>query len=488
MHFVAALDSVEAMRAVLCLFEGVATGAADGYARMSGRPAATLLHLGPGLANGLANLHNARRAESPVINIVGDHASYHLQYDAPLTSDIAGFARPVSHWIHRSPSSQAVAADGARAVQAARSAPGKIATLILPADTAWNPADGIAPALPDVPTALASDARVDQVAAALQQASAPVLLARGAPLFGEGLTAMGQVAKRTNARLMCDTFAPRVRVGAGVVPVERIPYFGEQIAETFAKTDLLVLVGTAEPVSFFAYPGKPSECLPAGCRVLHLAHPHEDGSDALHRLADALGASGLQPDTAPRQIAELSNGKFNQVAVAAALVNCLPENAIIVDEAATNGGAPKAFTATGEPHDLLSLTGGSIGMGLPLAIGAAVAEPSRKVVCLHGDGGAMYTVQSLWTMAREALDIVVVIFANRSYKILNVELARVGATSAGEKALSTLDIGNPDIDWVAIAQGMGVDAQRTDNATTFNELLASAMSARGPRLIEAVLA
>lgn len=487
MHFVAALDSVASMRAVLCLFEGVATGAADGYARLNGGPAATLLHLGPGLANGLANLHNARRAASPVVNIVGDHATYHLQYDAPLTADIVGFARPVSHWIHRSLSSQTVAADGARAVQASRRAPGEISTLILPADVAWNEADGPANPLPIEGPAIVADSTVQIVADAMRGAQSPVILARGDALYGSGLDSMSRIAQQVGARLMCDTFAPRIRAGAGVVALERIPYFGEQIVAAFEQTDLLVLVGATEPVSFFAYPGKPSECLPAGCRVIRLAQQHEDGVDALERLCTAVDAAGLSPLAAPLKIPGFSDGKFNQVAVAAALANLLPEDAIIVDEAATNGGAPKAFTATAQPHDLLSLTGGSIGMGLPLAIGAAVAAPSRKVVCLHGDGGAMYTVQSLWTMARENLDIVVVIFANRSYKILNVELSRVGAAPAGEKALSTLDIGNPDLDWVSIARGMGVDAQRAQSASQFNDLLRDAMGQRGPRLIEAVV-
>jgi acetolactate synthase-1/2/3 large subunit len=358
----------------------------------------------------------------------------------------------------------------------------------LPADVAWNDADGPADPLPAIAASTVADTTVDNVAEALRAAQSPVILARGEALHGSGLDSMSRIAQQVGARLMCDTFAPRVRAGAGVVALERIPYFGEQIAETFAQTDLLVLVGTTEPVSFFAYPGKPSECLPAACRVARLAQPHEDGVDALERLSHAVGADGLSPVTAPLKIPDFSDGKFNQVAVAAALANLLPEDAIIVDEAATNGGAPKAFTATAQPHDLLSLTGGSIGMGLPLATGASVAAPGRKVVCLHGDGGAMYTVQSLWTMARENLDIVIVIFANRSYKILNVELSRVGAAPAGEKALSTLNIGDPNLDWVSIATGMGVDAQRAETASQFNDLLRDAMKHSGPRLIEAVVA
>ena len=144
MHFVAALDRVEGMRCVLGLFEGVVTGAADGYFRMKGTPASTLLHLGPGLANGLANLHNAKKANSGIVNIVGQHATHHIGYNAPLTSDIEGLARPMSAWVRTSPDAKSVSADGAAAIAAARSAPPQIATLILPADTAWNEADGIA--------------------------------------------------------------------------------------------------------------------------------------------------------------------------------------------------------------------------------------------------------------------------------------------------------------------------------------------------------
>src|SRR5579859_4059193 len=264
MHFVAALDSIEGVRPILGLFEGAVTGMADGYGRMAEKPACTLLHLGPGLANGLANLHNARRAQTPIVNIVGDHATYHAQYDARLASDIAGFARPVSGWVHSSPSARTVAADGARAVHAALSPPGQIATLILPADTAWNAADGPAPALPRPQPAPVAGATVDFVAQALKSGKTSAILLRGAALKDEGLAAAGRIAVATGARLFCDTFAPRLARGAGRVAVERIPYFAEQIVETFATVEQLVLVGAKPPVSFFAYPGKPSWGLPEG--------------------------------------------------------------------------------------------------------------------------------------------------------------------------------------------------------------------------------
>jgi acetolactate synthase I/II/III large subunit len=483
MHLVSAIDRVEGMRPVLGLFEGVVTGMADGYGRMAGRPAATLLHLGPGLANGLANLHNARRAASPIVNIVGDHATYHAQYDAPLSSDIAGFARPVSGWLHSSTSAGSVAVDGARAVQAARQAPGQVATLIVPADVAWLPASPPADPLPLPGPAAVSAAAVSATVAALRTGTPTAILLRGAALRGDGLVAAGRIAAATGARLFCDTFAPRLERGAGRVVIDRLPYFAEQLVETLAPFGQIVLVGSTPPVAFFAYPGKPSWCSPDGATILHLAHPHEDGVAALEEVAEALDAPVAGLSVAPLQVGEVPEGALDQFTVGAVVARFLPEGAIVSDEAATSGLGPALALATAAPHDVLSLTGGSIGQGLPVAAGAAVACPDRKVVCLHGDGGAMYTVQALWTMARERLDVTTVIFANRSYGILNIELHRVGA-ERGPKALSMLDIGNPDLDWVSLATGMGVEAVRATTVAEFADAFATAMAEPGPHLIE----
>jgi len=487
MHFVAALDRVPEMRAVLGLFEGAVTGMADGYGRIAGTPAATLLHLGPGLANGLANLHNARRAATPIVNIVGDHATYHAQYDAPLASDIAGFARPVSGWVHSATSALSVAADGARAVAAARQPPGQIATLILPADTAWNEAEGPAPALPVPEPAQVSADAIERAAQAARAGKACAILIRGAALGEAGLAAAGRIAEATGARLMVDTFAPRLARGAGRVAAERLPYFAEQIVEFLAEVETLVLVGSRPPVSFFAYPGKPSWGLPDGARITYLAHPHEDGVGALEALAEAVGAaraptrltSFVQPDT--------PTDKLNQYTVGQVIARHLPEGAILSDEGATGSGGALLATATAAPHDHLALTGGSIGQGVPVGTGAAVAAPDRKVVCLQGDGGAMYTLQALWTQAREKLDVTTVILANRSYAILNVELARVGALNAGPKALSMLDLRDPGLDFVALARGLGVEATRVETVQAFDDQFALAMRERGPRLIEVMV-
>ena len=487
MHFVAALDSVSGLRPVLCLFEGVATGAADGFGRVAGKPAATLLHLGPGLANGLANLHNARRAASPIVNLVGDHATYHLQYDAPLASDLAGFARPVSSWLHESRSPGTVAGDTARAVQAARSAPGGIATLIIPADVAWDPATRPASKLDDIGPARVEAETIGEVAALLGNGKKSALLLRGSALRGAGLEAAGRVQAKTGARLLCDTFAPHTELGAGRVPVERIPYFAEQIVLFLKDVEQLILVGSKPPVSFFAYPGKPSRGAPEGCAMIYLAEPHQDGAQALQDLADELGASPQPAVTTPLVLPELPKGRLNSVSAAQVIAHYTPDHAIYAEEANTSGLPLMMHLARARPLTHLPLTGGSIGQGLPLAIGAALAAPDRKVVCPHGDGGAAYTLQALWTMARENLDITVVIYANRSYAILNIELQRVGVGSAGAKALSMLDLHNPEINWVQIASGLGVEASRASTAEEFADQYAAAMKQRGPRLIEAMI-
>lgn len=498
MHFVAALDRVRGMRAVLGLFEGVVTGMADGYARMAHKPPVTLLHLGPGLANGLANLHNARRAASPIVNVVGDHATTHASYDAPLASDIVGIARPVSGWVHTATSSLSAAADAARAVQAAREAPGQIATLILPADVAWLEGASPADPLPIHGAVDVGSSTIDAVArlvdGARRSGETVAYLLRGSCLIGEGLHAAGRIAAFTDARLLCDTFAPRIERGAGRPVVDRLPYFAEQLVDALASVDHLILVGAKPPVSFFAYPGRPSWCTDEHTTVTYLAHPHEDGSAALIALAEALGASAsadVGSRSAHLSLPDEPTGRLDQFSIGAVVARYLPEQAIVSDEGATNSLGPGLALATAQPFDHLSLTGGSIGQGLPVAGGAAVACPDRKVVCLHGDGGAMYTVQSLWTQARENLDVTTVIFSNRAYAILQIELARTGAaammTEGDRMARSMFDLSAPDLDWVQLANGMGVEAVRVMTIEDFSSAFQAAMRQRGPRLIEAVI-
>lgn len=488
MQLVAAIDKQDGMRAILGLFEGVVTGAADGYGRMADKPAVTLLHLGPGLGNGLANLHNARRAGSPVINMVGDHATYHLHHDAPLTSDAVGVARPMSDWVRVSRSELDLAHAGAEAFAVAQSYPGRIATVIVPADHAWNEGSAIvdAPALSRPPASPA--AAIAAAAEALRAGTGPkCLFLGGRALREEALVQAGRVAAATGARLLCETFPARLQRGAGRVAVERLPYFGE-MAEAFLQDfGTIVFCGAEPPVSFFAYPGKPSWLSPAGAKLVRLASMREDALAALSGLADALDAPAEPIAPQAAQAFPTPDGKLTAQAIGAALSELMPEHAVVSDEAATCGLALFAMTGGARPHDWLSLTGGAIGQGLPVAMGAAVACPDRKVIALQADGSAMYTNQALWTMAREQLDVVTILLNNGSYAILNIELMRVGVQNPGPKALSMLDLKRPEINWAQMSESMGVPAVRASTGEEFRQALIAALDAKGPRLIEALL-
>lgn len=486
MHFVAALDTEPRMRCVLGLFEGVVTGAADGYARMAGKPACTLLHLGPGLANGLANLHNARRAFSPIVNVVGEHATYHRHLDAPLTSDIAGFAGPVSGWVRISESAADVAADGAAAVQAAAGPPGQIATLILPADTAWNAPAGTAAALPPAPPPPVGADAVAATVAALTGTEPCAMLLNGAGATARGLALVNRIATACGAKVFADTFVSRIAGGAGHPAVPRLPYFAEQAEQALAGIKHLILIDTKAPVSFFAYPGKASELTPAGANVVQLSCVGDDTLTALEQVAEAVNADSHAP-VPTLQRPGLALGTLTPTAIAQSLAALLPEAAVLVNEAATSGGPLGQHLATSAPHDMISLTGGAIGMGLPAALGAAVATPGRRTVALQADGSAMYTVQALWSMAREGLDVTTIIFANRKYAILQLEFTRVGAHNPGPKAMDMLDLSRPDLGFVELAQGMGMPAARATTAETFNAALAESFATPGPYLIEAII-
>ncbi|MBV8739810.1 MAG: acetolactate synthase large subunit [Alphaproteobacteria bacterium] len=486
MHFVAALDRVEGMRCVLGLFEGVVTGAADGYARMSEKPAATLLHLGPGLANGLANIHNANKASSPMVNIVGDHATYHRKYDAPLTSDIEGLAQPSSHWVKTSPDAMSIAADGAAAIAAARTLPGQIATLILPADTAWNDGSGPAP-VPSLqgPKPVSRKAIVD-AAQALRSGEPCLILMTGRALRQEGLELAGKIAARTGARLMAQGSNARTQRGRGRVFVERVPYVVDQATRVLAGLKHLILVGAKMPVAFFAYPNKPSLLAPPDAQGHVLARLDEDMVGALAALAEEVDALRTPAPVVNDAPPAKASGRITPEALGASLGALLPENAIIVDEAVTTGRGFFAPTRSAAPHDWLSNMGGSIGLGMPLATGAAVACPDRKVITLEGDGSAMYTIQALWTQAREGLDVTTLLFSNRSYQILKGELANVGAGNPGRKALDMLDLNQPNLDFVTLARGMGVPGARVSDMDEFNRRLAEGIASPGPYLVEVV--
>jgi acetolactate synthase-1/2/3 large subunit len=486
-HIVAALDRIPEMRCVLGLFEGVVTGAADGYARMAEKPACTLLHLGPGLANGLANLHNASRAQVPIINVVGQHATSHLHYDTPLISDIEGIARPFSRWLRSARASSEIGRDAAEAVVTARTAPGQIATLIVPADVSWSEGGSIVglpastkPPLPDVRA-------IDRAAAMLRLGLRTAILLGGNTLYGKGLLTAGRIATATGAKLLAPYPITRLQRGAGLPRVDRIQYVLEQGIEQFKEFHQLILVGTQAPVAYFAYPGKNSVFTSPECEIHTLAKPGEDYVAALEALEEILSARGTKAEAEKEERPPMPGGEITLPGLAAAVGALLPENAIVVDESMTSGRGLMTATKGAPPHDWLGNTGGSIGIALPLAVGAAISCPDRRVLCLTADGSGMYTLQALWTMAREGLKVTTVVFANRDYAVLRREFSYLGVGSPGPRAAAMFEIGHPDLDWVELAKGMGVPGSRVTSLEGFSRALREGLESEGPSLIEVPL-
>jgi acetolactate synthase I/II/III large subunit len=484
MHFVAALDRIDGMRCVLCLHETVTTGAADGYYRMKGKPASTLLHLGPGLANALANLHNLKRARSGVVNIVGEHATYHLHHDALLTSDIQAIAWTMSHWVKTSTLETDAATDCAEAITAASQPPGQIATLILPADVAWSEATGPVALKPAAAPGQVSDASIEAAAKALQGEGCVLIMLGTRALREEALLQAGKIAAKTGARLSAEVANARLQRGAGRVAIERMPYPISAALETTQGVTHIILVGAKAPVAVFAYPGKPSLLYPPQAEIITLAAPGDDAQDALERLNERVGASKSIAVLNSRQYPDLPTGALTLPKIGAILCHLLPDQAIVADESITTGRGFFKDTHGAAPHDWLSLTGGAIGEGLSLAVGAAIACPDRKVVALQADGAGMYALQAIWTIARERLDVTICIWANRAYAILKGELIGVGVEHAGRKAQSILSLADPPLDWVKLAAGMGVEGARVTSAEAFADLFGTAVRQKGPFLIE----
>jgi acetolactate synthase I/II/III large subunit len=520
--FVVALDDVPDIRPVLGLFEGVCTGAADGFARMAGVPAMALFHLGPGLANGLANLHNARRARSPVLTVVGDHATDHHVNDAPLESDIATLAAPMSTWVGTALTATEMPARTLEAITAARQ--GGPATLIVPADAQWDtaappsagasgPAGSAAASVPQGASSSDSvgacewfrrrragassggsagaSSRSGHIveAARLLAAGGPVAMLLGADaLTPPALHAAQRIANATGCRLLSETFPARMERGTGLPAPQRLPYPLPQAGAVLGDLQALVLVGARAPVAFFAYPGQPRTPVPDAATVHALAEQSQDAVAALERLADRL-APGPAPVTSDTRTAvDLpASGALTPESIGAVLAALQPEGAIVVDEAITTGRAYFPLAADAPPHSYLALTGGSIGQGLPCATGAAVAAPDRPVIAFQADGSAMYTLQALWTQAREGLDVTTLLCANRSYRILQGELAHAGLADPGPAAAALTDLAGPAIDWVLLAEGLGVPGRRVTSVTELVPALRETLSNPGPQLLELVL-
>ncbi|MET0251316.1 MAG: acetolactate synthase large subunit [Novosphingobium sp.] len=487
MHFLAALETPR-LRSVLCLFEGVCTGAADGWYRMRDRPAATLLHLGPGLANGLANIHNARRASSGMVNVVGDHATAHLKYDPPLMSDIAGLARPLSHWVRRAESSRTIAWDAAAAVAKASQHPGRIATLILPGDTAWRDAgEPVTPPRLYVRGKAPAAERVDQAAKVLRSGEPTLVILANRATRGEPLELAGRIAAASGCTLGTQFFTARIERGAGRVPLARIPYAVAPALGFLKDFKHIITVETGEPVAFFSYPDQPSQLKAPGTLVHPLVEADEDSTLGLGMLVEALRAQATTAVLQPRNEAAPPSGALDPISIAHALAAAMPEHCILVDESLTTGRETMGHTLGAAPHDLINNLGGSIGYGTPVATGAALACPDRRVFCMVGDGSAMYTIQSLWTQAREGLNVTTIIFANNAYAILKAEFANMRAGAPGPAALAMIDIDRPTIDWVAMARSMGVPGVSVTTAQDFHASMVRSAQEPGPMLIEVQL-
>ena len=484
---VQAIDSTPVMRAVLCLFEGVCAGAADGYARMSDKTALTLLHLGPGFANGIAYLHDAKRARSSVINLIGEHATWHISADPPLHSDIESLAAPVSHWVRRNKGAEFLASDMADAVSAAQIFPGRISSLILPNDYLLAETTANSPFSERTIPSPVDQSAILEAAKLLSENQPSALFLGGHALRQRGLRAAARIAAITKCELICESFPTRLERGTGLPLLKRLPYFPEAGRKLLAPFVAIVLAGARNPVTFFGYPDSPSYFISPAQQNCVLATPEDDIAAALEALADELGASENVGTFVELSRPEIPRGSLTPEKFTAVVAALQPEGAIIMEEGISSvahyfvqsGGAPH--------HSYLAQSGGAIGLGLPCATGAAIACPDRPVITLQSDGAAMYTLQSLWTQAREGLNVTTLLCNNQRYQILEIELKRAGIKTPGQKARSMIDLNQPEINFVQLSQGLGVPAVRVTTAEALVIELQKALGEDGPHLIEMML-
>lgn len=485
LHAVSAIDRSTKARGILCLFEGVATGAGDGYGRIARHPAGVLLHLGPGLANGMANLHNARQAGTPMVVVVGEHGAKHLAYDSPLKSDLGSLPPFYSKQTVRLHVGDDIGRLARDLVTATCTPPTGIATIIAGADVMWSEAQ----ARPFTDAGVRrkvepSSADIRNAVSMLRSGFPAAIVLGGSALSSKGMQLASAIAQATGSTLLSETFNARHTRGAGLPVVQRIPYFPELAIPFLSKFARLVLIGAKKPTSFFASPVHPSDLVGPGCEVSGF-DPQADPLDVLQAIAGEVAARS-QASVAAREVLPLHSGNLTPAAIWAALNNFMPEGSIVSDEAGMSSrGADEAMSVAAQ-HDWLNLTGGSIGQALAVAAGAAVARPGSKVFAMQGDGGGLYTPQALWTQAREKLDVINVILNNGRYGILDYEAKRHGM-SLGQKGAALFDLGSPTVDWVSLSQGFGVRAAAASTAEEFNTLLRDAVSTPGPSLIEARL-
>jgi acetolactate synthase I/II/III large subunit len=488
MPMILAFDSITGIRPMLGLFEGVCSGAADGYGRLKEKPALCLLHLGPGLANGVANLHNAKRARTPLLNVVGEHASWHVKANAPLAMDIECLCKTFSGWQRTVRSVETIARDTAEAIEA--SLRGQIASLIVPCDLQWKEYRGEIPAVKRPAFAPPDKNAIESAAKLLKSSDKTALIMNGRALRRRGLEAAGRIRAAVGCDLFCINFPAYVDRGAGTVPVARVPYFPEPAAAVLAPYRAVVLAGTDQPVNFFGYEGQWSNPVAADVPKLRVDSDAQDAAEALEALAAELGAPGkeaLSGIVAGYSVPDVPTGKLTPETACLTLAALQPEDAIIMDEGLTAGMSYFPLGATLSPHSYFMLTGGAIGQGMPSATGASVACPERPVINLQADGSAMYTVQSLWTQAQAGMNVTTLICSNRSYNIINVELQRAGITSAGPRVRAFTDLGNPPIDWPSLSRGLGVPGVAVDTAEDLAREIKKALKEPGPHLIEMIL-
>ena len=512
MLVVDALDSVEGLRAILCLHETVCTGAADGYGRMAGKAACTLLHLGVGLANGSANLHNARRAGAPVVNLVGDMASWHVAKDPLLASDIEGLASFTGCFYRASGADpdglSDDVADALVAVRDYRAGESRVATVALahdatrdPLSKPWAPPELLATLEQpggDVKTLFersielhneryggndAIPAHVKACGAALTTSNAALFVGGAGLCDEEALNACSAIAAATGCALVVENAFARVDRGGHRPRFVRVPYFPKDARTYLAKFETVVLVGARKPVAMFGYDDGVSDLVGLdGQQVLEIDAMDVPG--ALRYLAGTLG--GAPPPPPPAAAApKRPKGKLSAYKLCQALACTQPADAIVVDESLTSGGSYWDLSLSCAPFSHLTLTGGSIGIGPPLSVGCAVACPGRRVVDFQADGSGLYSTPAFWTMAAERLDVTVLVCKNDVYQILKVEQQKQNLPTAKPNAKKLTNLSGPSVDWVALAKGYGLDATSVSTAEDLLAALEHSFATPGPYLIEA---